>query len=147
LILIRSLQELPGQLPVRARRVRRQRLQRPDLRRVLPGAGERAEPHHRGRHRQGRRPTGQPRSQVRRRPRRAAGGLLPHLPDAVPDLERRRLRPVRLPEALQRHVQQPQLAAAGPGEAAAEQVPRRADHVRRLLQPRLRHGQEPRQLR
>ncbi|KAL5651093.1 hypothetical protein ACJX0J_036551, partial [Zea mays] len=41
-----GLQVVPVQVPVRAGRVRRQRLQRADLRRLHPGAGERAERHH-----------------------------------------------------------------------------------------------------
>ncbi|AQL02001.1 Zea nodulation homolog1 [Zea mays] len=142
-----GLQVVPVQVPVRAGRVRRQRLQRADLRRLHPGAGERAERHHRGRHRQGRGAAHQPGRHVRGGPGRAARGVLPDLPDAVPDLQRRRLRPVRLPEALQRAVGAAQLAAAGQGVEPAEQVPRRAGHVRRLLQPRVRHGEEPRQLR
>lgn len=130
-----SLQVIPVQIPVRPRRVRWQRLQRPGLRRLHTGASERPERHDRGRHRQWRGAAHKPRRHVHRRPRRAPRGLLPNLPHPIPNLQRRRLRPVRLPETVQRPVDTPQPAAPEQGDEPAGQVPWCQDHVRRLLQP------------
>ncbi|KAM0847611.1 hypothetical protein ACQ4PT_054892 [Festuca glaucescens] len=78
---------------------------------------------------------------------RGAGGaphrLLPHLPHHLRHLQRRRLRRARLPQEVQRPLHQPQQPAAEQDLQPAEQVQVGADHVRRLLLRRARHGQEP----
>ncbi|AQL01996.1 Lipase-like [Zea mays] len=143
----RRLQELPGQLAVRVRRVRGQRLQRHAVRQLQRGPGQHVHAADRERHR-GRRGEAAGHG---RHGRGGAGGaphrLLPHLPHRLRHLQQRRLRRARLPQEVQRPLHQPQRPVAGPDLRPPGQVQVGAHHVRRLLLRRLRHGQEPRQLR
>nr|ACR34840.1 unknown [Zea mays] len=142
-----GLQELPGQLAVRVRRVRGQRLQRHAVRQLQRGPGQHVHAADRERHR-GRRGEAAGHG---RHGRGGAGGaphrLLPHLPHRLRHLQQRRLRRARLPQEVQRPLHQPQRPVAGPDLRPPGQVQVGAHHVRRLLLRRLRHGQEPRQLR
>ncbi|KAG2604315.1 hypothetical protein PVAP13_4NG037408 [Panicum virgatum] len=142
-----GLQELPGQLPVRVRRVRRQRLQRHALRQLQHRPGEHVHAADREHHRRRRGEAGGAGGEGRGGARGAPHRLLPHLPHPLRHLQQRRLRRPRLPQEVQRPLHEPQQPAQGPDRQPPGQVPLRPHHVRRLLLRRLRHGQEPRQLR
>lgn len=76
----------------------------------------------------------------------ATNRVLSSVPNPVPELEYRQLRPERLPEELQQPLCIPQLAAHTKDIGAPHQVPRRPDHVCRFLQSGPADGSVPSEL-
>ncbi|XBJ27347.1 hypothetical protein VPH35_004621 [Triticum aestivum] len=144
----RRLQALPAGLAGGVRRVRRERLQRDAVRQLQRGPGEEVHAQDRQHHHQGRGEGGGHGGQGRGGARGAPHRLLPHLPHRLRHQQQRRLRQPRLPPQVQRSVHVPQQPAPGQDRPPPEALrPGGADHVRRLLLRRLRHGPEPQEIR
>uniref|UniRef100_A0A8R7P5R1 GDSL esterase/lipase n=1 Tax=Triticum urartu TaxID=4572 RepID=A0A8R7P5R1_TRIUA len=142
------LQAVPAGLAGGVRRVRRQRLQRDAVRQLQPGPSEPVHDQDRQHHHQGRGEGGGHGGQGCGGARGAPHRVLPHLPHCLRHQQQRRLRQPRLPPQVQRPLHVPQQPAPGQDCPPPEALrPGGADHVRRLLLRRLRHGPEPKQIR